>query len=81
MEFEDRMIPISSVFGRMRTCTDLLPWRIEGDVLDIVGNALVSSREKSITYADAALVLRALCVKRLRRAATSAWHNNLRRVA
>ncbi|MER9016472.1 hypothetical protein NKJ95_13355 [Mesorhizobium sp. M0012] len=66
VEFEDQMVPISSVFGRMRTCTDILPWRIEGDVLEVVGNALVFGGEKAITYADAALVLRALCVKRLR---------------
>lgn len=66
VEFENHMIPISSVFGRMRTCTDMLPWRIEADVLDIVGDALISSGERAITYADAALVLRALCVKRLR---------------
>ena len=66
VEFEDQTVPISSVFGRMRTCTDILPWRIEGDVLDVVGNMLISGGERAITYTDAALVLRALCVKRLR---------------
>jgi len=66
VEFEGRLIPISSVFGRMRTCTDILPWRIEADVLDTVGSMPISSGEKAATYADAALILRALCVKRLR---------------
>ncbi|MER9236448.1 hypothetical protein NKI56_31255 [Mesorhizobium sp. M0622] len=66
VEFEDQMVPISSLFGRMRTCTDILPWRVEGDVLEVVGNILISGGERAITYANAALVLRALCVKRLR---------------
>ena len=66
VEFEGHMIPISSVFGRMRTCTDILPWRIEADVLDTVGGMPLSGGERTITYAHAALVLRALCVDRLR---------------
>jgi len=66
VEFEGRIVAISSVFGRMRTCTDILPWRIEGDVRAVVGDIRVSSNERPSTYADAALVLRALCVGRLR---------------
>lgn len=66
VEFENRAVPISSVFGRMRTCTDILPWRIEGDVSAIVANASISSAGRPATYADAALILRSLCVDKLR---------------
>jgi hypothetical protein len=68
VEFEDRLVPISSVFGRMRTCTDILPWRLEGDVSAIVGDASISSGDRPATYADAALILRSLCVGKLRAA-------------
>lgn len=66
VEFEGRMVRISSVFGRMRTCTDILPWRIEGDVSAIVGDTSISNGNRPATYADAALILRSLCVGRLR---------------
>ncbi|MDX8481951.1 hypothetical protein RFN28_26330 [Mesorhizobium sp. VK24D] len=66
--FEGRMIPISSVFGRMRTCTDILPWRIEGDVSALLGCPAIGNGEGPSTYADAARLLRALCVERLRNA-------------
>lgn len=66
VEFEGQLVPISSVFGRMRTCTDILPWRIEGDVSAIVGDTSISSGGRPATYADAALILRSLCVSKLR---------------
>lgn len=68
VEFEGRTVPISSVFGRMRTCTDILPWRIEGDVSAIIGGASISRSDGPATYADAAHILRALCVDKLRAA-------------
>ncbi|KUM27249.1 hypothetical protein AU467_02350 [Mesorhizobium loti] len=68
VEFEGRMVPISSVFGRMRTCTDILPWRIEGEVSALFGRTSIGNGEGPSTYADAALLLRALCVERLRNA-------------
>jgi len=65
--FEGRNVPISSLFGRMRTCTDLLPGRIRDEVNDLLGvNAL---DDANATYAEAAFALRALCVERLRHAA------------
>ncbi|RWP40722.1 MAG: hypothetical protein E5Y63_07530 [Mesorhizobium sp.] len=66
VEFEGLSIPISSVFGRMRSCSDLLPIRILEDVAAIVPERLLASGEEQLTYADAARVLRALCVERLR---------------
>ncbi|WP_354416595.1 hypothetical protein [Mesorhizobium shonense] len=58
-------MPIGSVFGRMRTCTDILPWRIEGDVSAIVGDTSISDGDRPATYADATLIL-PLCVGKLR---------------
>lgn len=68
VEFEGRTVPISSVFGRMRRCTDILPWRIEADLAAIVGSASTSNANGPATYADAAHILRALCVDKLRAA-------------
>lgn len=67
VDCDGRPTAISAVFGRMRTCTDIMPVRVLDDV-----QALVPARplESSATpYAEAALVLRALCVERLRAAA------------
>jgi hypothetical protein len=66
VEFEDQSVPISSVFGRMRSCSDLLPIRILEDVAAVVPEGLLAFGEEQLTYADAARVLRALCVERLR---------------
>lgn len=66
VEFEGQSVPISSVFGRMRSCSDLLPIRILEDVTAVVPERLLASGEEQLTYADAARVLRALCVERLR---------------
>lgn len=68
VELEGRTVPISSVFGRMRTCTDILPWRIKDDVAALMGDATIGNGEGPPTYADAALLLRSLCVERLRKA-------------
>lgn len=64
--FEDRTVPISSIFGRMRTCFDIMPDRVLGAVTDIVGDAFAPAGNGQLTYADAAVVLRAMCVERLR---------------
>ena len=66
VEFEGLMVPISSVFGRMRTCSDLLPIRVLGDIEAVVSQRLFSGGGEAATYADAARLLRALCVERLR---------------
>ncbi|GLS28337.1 hypothetical protein SAMN04488498_11596 [Mesorhizobium albiziae] len=66
VELEGVSVPISSVFGRMRSCSDLLPVRILEDVAAVVPERLFAFGEEHLTYADAARVLRALCVERLR---------------
>ncbi len=66
VEFEGRTVPISSVFGRMRTCTDLLPVRILDDVRDALGERTADMVDGAVTYAEAAFLLRAICVERLR---------------
>ncbi|TKT75243.1 hypothetical protein [Aquamicrobium sp. LC103] len=67
VRFEDRDVPISSVFGRMRTCFDILPSRLMDAVAELTGErGSHLERQDQPTFADAALVLRAMCVERLR---------------
>lgn len=65
VEVEGRPVPISAVFGRMRTCTDLLPLRMLETVKVVVGSDADAFDGGRTTFADAALVLRAACVERL----------------
>ena len=65
VEFEGRAIPISSVFGRMRTCTDLIPSRTLDAVRDVLGKRASDLADDAV-YAEAAFLMRALCVERLR---------------
>lgn len=65
VEFDGASVAISAVFGRMRTCTDILPIRALDAVRDVVGSA-AEIDEDQVTYAQAALLLRALCVDRLK---------------
>lgn len=63
---ERRDVPISAVFGRMRSCTDLMPARILQEVRATAGERASGLRGDSPTYAEAAFLMRALCVSRLR---------------
>jgi hypothetical protein len=65
VEFEGRPILISSVFGRMRTCTDLIPSRTLDAVRDVLGKRAADLSDDAV-YAEAAFLMRALCVERLR---------------
>ena len=64
--FEDKSIPISSVFGRMRSCTDLLPSRTVQAVEDVTGAPIAGLVSEPVTYASAAFLLRALAGERLK---------------
>lgn len=67
VECDGKPTAVSAVFGRMRTCTDILPVRVLDEVLAVVGNrSLVGLAANQATYAEAARVLRALCVERLK---------------
>lgn len=67
VDCDGRATPISAVFGRMRTCTDLLPMRVVEDVLAVLGdNEELALDAGQASYAEAALVLRAHCVARLK---------------
>ena len=60
---------ISAVFGRMRTCTDVMPIRVLDDVQALVEvPAVAALAGPAATYAEAALILRAHCVERLKAA-------------
>ena len=65
--FEGRPVAISSVFGRMRSCTDLLPMRAVDAVKEVLGKGDIALSDDEATYGDAARIMRALCVERLRR--------------
>jgi hypothetical protein len=69
VDCDGRPTAISAVFGRMRTCTDIMPVRILDDVLDLIGRATAAALDRpTATYAEAALILRAACVERLKAA-------------
>jgi hypothetical protein len=58
---------ISAVFGRMRTCTDIMPIRVLDEVQALVDDPGLAALEgTSATYAEAARILRAHCVERLK---------------
>jgi len=65
VEVEGHRVAISSVFGRMRTCSDILPIRLVDFVADATGRE-VDIGDGDLTYAQAAIVLRAMCVERLK---------------
>lgn len=60
-------MPISVLFGRMRACTDLLPSRVRADIEAVTGEDFATFAEP-VTYADAAKVLRVLCVEQMKAA-------------
>ena len=63
VDFDAPSVHISSVFGRMRTCTDLLPIRLLEEV-EAISNSTLSPSERPALYADAARIMRAICVQR-----------------
>lgn len=64
--FEEKPVAISAIFGRMRRCSDLLPRRLLDHACDVSGAQNSHLDDQSATYAHAALLLRALCVERLK---------------
>jgi len=64
VEFEGLQVPISSLFGRMRSCTDILPARVLDRVSELLGPGSVKG--SSPTYAEAAVAMRVICVERLK---------------
>ena len=67
VDCDGRPTPISAVFGRMRTCTDILPVRILDEMAGFLDEAALADFNASqTTYAEAARILRALCVERLK---------------
>ena len=67
--FEGANVPVSAVFGRMRACSDILPQRTLDLVRDVAGAPAAALSGDGTTYAEAAFLMRALCVERLRRKA------------
>jgi hypothetical protein len=58
---------ISAVFGRMRTCTDIMPVRVLDEAQAVISDpALAALEGAAATYAEAARILRAHCVERLK---------------
>lgn len=66
VDFDGRLVAISSVFGRMRSCSDLMPLRLLELSRDVVGAHAADLDDIGVSYAQVALVLRALSVERLR---------------
>lgn len=68
---EGRNVPISAVFGRMRTCEDLVPSRVADVVFSIILVGSLPVSENLLTYAHVAAPLRAKCVDRFKRVAAA----------
>lgn len=69
-KFEGEPIAISSVFGRMRRCTDIAPVRTLQAVKWLTGQAFEDVLSAGqVTYAEVAHIMRALSVARLKTAA------------
>ncbi|HWK63870.1 MAG TPA: hypothetical protein VNS34_02965 [Rhizobiaceae bacterium] len=67
VDCDGRPTAISAVFGRMRTCTDILPMRVVEDVLAVLhDDDELALDAGQASYAEAARVLRAHCVSRLK---------------
>lgn len=66
VDLDGKAVPISSVFGRMRSCTDLLPVRTLDSVKVVLGERAADLDDDAATYAQAAFLMRAVCVERLR---------------
>lgn len=72
VEMEGRNVPISAIFGRMRTCYDLMPSRLSDLAIGLVGvDAIVPAEGRHMTYADAAVALRAKSVERIKNSASN----------
>ena len=67
VDCDGKQTVISAVFGRMRTCTDIMPVRIVDDVQAVVEDPSLAKLDgPSAIYAEAARILRAHCVERLK---------------
>jgi hypothetical protein len=67
VHYEGLPTAVSAVFGRMRSCTDILPMRILQDVQAVLkGTDDQEFGGEQASYAEAALILRAHCVARLK---------------
>lgn len=67
---EGRNVPVSAIFGRMRTCYDIMPSRLADLAISLAGT-ITPAEGNYLTYADAAVALRAKCVDRLKRVAAA----------
>lgn len=66
VHLEGRTVPISSVLGRMRACTDVVPARTLETVRAVLGSDALGSTEGQTTYSEVASLMRAIAVERLR---------------
>ncbi|GHC73615.1 hypothetical protein [Limoniibacter endophyticus] len=62
---DQKNVPVSSVFGRMRTCTDIVPETVFAPAKDVLGEH-GDDLAYGVTYDQLAAVLRTRCVERLR---------------
>jgi len=62
--YEDRLLPISTVFDSMRGCTDILP-RVMADILaDKLADNPAAAEAEILTFSDAAAIAVALVEQR-----------------
>lgn len=68
VEFEGALVPVSSIFGRMRSCFDIVPQRVLDAVDDVAGTTFCETfgGRGNATFSEVAGVLRGLCIERLK---------------
>ena len=62
--FEDQIVPIGTVFERMRDCTDILPRTMADIVTDTLTRAPESAEAAIVTFGDAARIATAFTQQR-----------------
>lgn len=66
VDLEGSAIPVSSIFGRMRTSEDLVPQKVELAFRSAVGEEEVAAAPNPLTYSYVAARMRELSLERLR---------------
>ena len=66
VRFEDRDVPISSIFGRMRASDDLVPEKVRLAYRDAAAPLADEADDSDLTYAQVAVRMRELSLERLR---------------
>lgn len=66
VRFEDKEVPVSSIFGRMRTSDDIVPEKVRLAFRAAASPLSADFQSRELTYSVVASRMRELCLERLR---------------